>query len=150
MTAVRYILPFHKGRGLTGGHGSWRMVNADLGATIASIRQAVIEVMSLAAYLQAEQGYRRVRLVGFSVGSCVSTISAALSDNIDKVSLNLMADNFANVVWSGRATWHIRQVVEQHMTLEKLSAAWDLLASEKLCRPPGRTRSSGADDDGRI
>jgi hypothetical protein len=54
LTAVRYILPFHKGRGLTIGHGSWRMVNADLGATIASIRQAVIEVMSLAAYLKQQ------------------------------------------------------------------------------------------------
>ncbi|MDX1716140.1 MAG: hypothetical protein R3287_04465 [Anderseniella sp.] len=126
LTAVRYILPFHKGRGLTIGHGSWRMVNADLGATIASIRQAVIEVMSLAAYLK-QSGYKSVRVVGFSVGSCVSTISAALSNDIDRVSLNLMADNFANVVWSGRATWHIRKVVEQHMTLDQLSEAWDLL-----------------------
>ena len=126
LTAVRYILPFHKGRGLNGDHGSWRLVNADLGATIANFRQAVIEVMALAAHLR-QMGYRRVRLVGFSIGSCISTISAALSEHIDKVSLNLMADNFAKVVWSGRASWHIRRAVEKHMTLDQLSRAWDLL-----------------------
>lgn len=126
LTAVRYILPFHKGRGQDGDHGTWRLVNADLGATIANFRQAVIEVMALAAHLR-QAGYRRVRLIGFSIGSCISTIAAALSEHIDKVSLNLMADNFAKVVWSGRASWHIRSAVEKHMTLDQLSKAWDLL-----------------------
>ena len=101
-------------------------MSASLGTTIAAVRQAVSEVGALAAHFQ-DRGYRRIHLVGISVGCCIATITAAVAARFDGLCLLLMADDFASVVWRGRATPHLQAELEGKITLAELQAAWDLL-----------------------
>ena len=125
-STVRYTLPFHDGRTQHTGPGRRQMVSANIGLTIACVRQSVIEVIALARHLR-ERGYRWVNLVGISLGTCTATIAGAVSDLFDTISLCLMADDFACVVWRGRATWDVRAALDGNIELADLQDAWDLL-----------------------
>ena len=125
-SVVRYVLPFHEGATTDRRHACDQLVSASLGTTIAAVHQAVSEVNALAAHFQ-DRGYRRIRLVGISVGCCIATITAAVSGRFEGLCLFLMADDFASVVWRGRATPHLQAELAGKITLAELQAAWDLL-----------------------
>ena len=125
-SAVRYVLPFHQGATTDRRHPTDQLVSASLGTTMAGIRQAAVEVRALAEHFGA-RGYRRIHLVGISVGCCISTIAAAVTNRFDTLSLLLMADDFSSVVWRGRATPHLRKELEGKISFSDLQAAWDLL-----------------------
>ena len=125
-STVRYTLPFHDGRTQDTGPGRRQMVSANLGLTIACVRQSVIEVIALAQHLR-ERGYRRINLVGISLGTCTATIAGAISELFDTVSVFLMADDFASVVWRGRATRDVRAALDGNIALPALQDVWDLL-----------------------
>lgn len=125
-SAVRYVLPFHQGATTDRRHETDQLVSASLGTSIAGIRQAVVEVTALAEHFRS-RGYRRIHLVGVSVGCCISTITAAVTGTFDTLSLLLMADDYSSVVWRGRATPHLRKELEGKISFPELQAAWDLL-----------------------
>ena len=125
-SAVRYVLPFHEGTKADRHHETDQLVSASLGTSIAGIRQAVVEVSALAKHFR-QQGYRRIHLVGVSVGCCISTITTAVTGTFDTLSLLLMADDYSSVVWRGRATPHLRKELEGKISFPELQAAWDLL-----------------------
>lgn len=125
-SAVRYVLPFHPGATTDRRHETDQLVSASLGTSIAGVRQAVVEVTALADHFRS-RGYRRIHLVGVSVGCCISTITAAVTGTFDTLSLLLMADDYSSVVWRGRATPHLRQELEGKISFPELQAAWDLL-----------------------
>ena len=125
-SALRYVLPFHQGTTTDRRHETDQLVSASLGTSIAGIRQAVVEVSALTDHFRA-QGYRRIHLVGVSVGCCISTITAAVTGTFDTLSLLLMADDYSSVVWRGRAKPHLRKELEGKISFPELQAAWDLL-----------------------
>ncbi len=125
-SAVRYVLPFHQGATTDRRHETDQLVSASLGTSIAGVRQAVVEVTALADHFRG-RGYRRIHLVGVSVGCCISTITAAVTGKFDTLSLLLMADDYSSVVWRGRATPHLRTELEGKISFPELQAAWDLL-----------------------
>ena len=91
-------------------------LNADLGASIRSIRQSVCDVRSLVTWLRAE-GFAEVHLIGVSLGSCVASLVAAFDARLASTSLFLTAGDFAETVWNGRATQHIRAALDPHIDL---------------------------------
>lgn len=125
-SAVRYVLPFHQGATADRRHETDQLVSASLGTSIAGVRQAVVEVTALADHFRS-RGYRRIHLVGISVGCCISTITAGVTGTFDTLSLLLMADDYSSVVWRGRATPHLRKELEGKISFPELQAAWDLL-----------------------
>ena len=102
-------------------------LNADLGTAIRSVRQAVSDVRSLTTWLR-EQGYREVNLIGVSLGSCVASIVTAFDSQIHRSVLILTAGDFAETVWTGRATAHIKQTIERHIDLADLRRAWAIIS----------------------
>lgn len=121
--ALRLTLPYH----------AWRMpaelrradyhVSANLGRTIHACRQAVIDTRACLDWLES-RGYRRLGLVGTSLGSAMGFIVAAHDSRVRAGAYNLFGGYFADVVWTGLPLRHVRQGLEGHVSLEELREYW--------------------------
>jgi pimeloyl-ACP methyl ester carboxylesterase len=127
VTCLQLILPYHNERQTSGIGFARELVSENLGLTIQSNRQAIIEARACLSWLRS-QGYRHLGVVGVSIGSSIASIVAALDPQVQAAVLLLMADNFAEVVWTGSATRHIKQSLERRFTIEDLRASWSIIS----------------------
>lgn len=98
-------------------------VSANIGRTLDAARQGVIDVRCCVDWLEL-QGYRHLGVVGTSLGSCYAFLAAAHDPRIRVAAFNHASTYFADVVWHGQSTRHIRQGIEQQIGLEELRQAW--------------------------
>jgi len=98
-------------------------VSANIGRTLDATRQGVIDIRCCLDWLE-QQGYTRLGIVGTSLGSCYAFIAAAHDERIRVAAFNHASTYFADVVWHGQSTRHIRQGIEQQIDLEELRQAW--------------------------
>ena len=103
------------------------MACENLGLTIQSNRQAVIEVRACLSWLQ-NRGYERFGVIGLSIGSSIASIAASIDSRIHAAALLLMADDFGEVVWTGSATRHLRASLERRFTLNEIQSAWAIIS----------------------
>jgi pimeloyl-ACP methyl ester carboxylesterase len=151
VTVLCMSLPYHDDRRPESQRIDRLMVSSNLGRTIRSCRQAVLEARLAIGWLQ-QQGYRRIGVVGSSLGSSIAAIVAAHDQRVRVVSLLLVASDFGEVVWTGRATRHIRQALEGRLTLPQLKEIWSVISPVSyLPRLRGREVStlviSGREDE---
>ena len=99
------------------------MVSPVLGLTLQEVRRAVVEVRLAVSWLR-RQGYRRIGLMGTSLGSCVGFLALAHEEAIEAAAFNHVAGYFADVVWEGLATRHVRESLDGHVDLETLRRCW--------------------------
>ena len=97
------------------------------GLTLRANRQAILDARACLAWLDMA-GYRRLGVVGLSIGASVASIVAALDQRVAAVALLLMADDFAEAVWTGSATRHVRQSLQRRFTLDAVRDAWALVS----------------------
>ena len=131
-TVVLPTLPHHGRRRAQIADGA-EFLSANLGKTIRSIRQSVIDVRNIIDWL-ATQGYGRIAVIGASLGSCVAGIIGALDSRVGYVGLLLTAGDFGEVVWTGQATQHIRTALEGLVTLEQLRRAWQPISTSSYVK----------------
>lgn len=98
-------------------------VSANIGRTLDAARQGVIDLRCCLDWLE-DQGYNQLGIVGTSLGSCYAFIAAAHDPRIRVAAFNHASTYFADVVWHGQSTRHIRQGVEQQIDLEELRKVW--------------------------
>jgi len=98
-------------------------VSANIGRTLDAARQGVVDVRCCLDWLE-EQGYCQLGVVGTSLGSCYAFIAAAHDPRIRVAAFNHASTYFADVVWHGQSTRHIRQGIEQQIALEELRKVW--------------------------
>jgi len=98
-------------------------VSANIGRTLDAARQGVIDIRCCLDWLE-QQGYRNLGIVGTSLGSCYAFLAAAHDPRIRVAAFNHASTYFADVVWHGQSTRHIRQGIEQKIDLEELRQAW--------------------------
>ena len=122
LTAVQVSLPYHDERASPGASGASGLVSANLGQTIRSCQQAVADARAVVGWLW-ERGYRRIGVLGVSIGSCLGCLVAAHDQRVGALAQVLAASDFGEVVWTGRATLHIRQALEGAVSLEQVNAA---------------------------
>ena len=84
--------------------------------TLDSVRQGVIDVRCCLDWLEA-QGYNRLGIVGTSLGSCYAFIATAHDPRIQVAAFNHASTYFADVVWHGQSTRHIREGLETAIDL---------------------------------
>jgi pimeloyl-ACP methyl ester carboxylesterase len=138
IATLRLSLPYHDQRRPASMKLANHMVSANLGRTIRSCRQAILEARLAIAWLQ-EQGYKRIGVLGSSLGSSIASIVAAHDNRVQAVALVLTAGHFGEVVWTGRATRHIRQALERRITLADLNQIWSVISpSSYVDRLQGR------------
>lgn len=138
ITVVEIAMPYHFERSRPGSVHADYMLSPNLGRTIQSVRQAVLDGRKLIRWLKSE-GYREISVLGMSLGSWVAAIVAAHDSAVSKASLFLTAGSLADMVWTGRATRSIRDSLELEIELTDLRRAWGPLNLENyahsLARP---------------
>ena len=107
MSALRLSLPYHDVRMPPELARADYIVSANVGRTLQVCRQAVLDARRAAMWLAA-RGYERVGILGTSLGSCLSMLTAAHEPLIAAAALNHVSPYFADVVWEGLSTTHVR------------------------------------------
>jgi len=123
MTALRLTLPYHEERRPPELERAEHLVSSNIGRTIQSMRQAVIDTRAAVRWLR-EQGVERIGILGTSIGSCTAFLSFAHDPAIDVGVFNHVSSYFADVAWKGISTHHVREAIEPHLTLEELREFW--------------------------
>ncbi len=127
VTCVQFSLPYHDERRTVGVGFARELACENLGLTIRSNRQAVLDARACLTWLEQE-GYQRIGIVGVSIGASIASIVAAIDARVRAAALLLMADDFADVVWTGSATRHVRQSLERAFTRADVRAAWSIIS----------------------
>jgi dienelactone hydrolase len=99
------------------------IVSANVGRTVQVCRQAVVDARRAVAWL-AREGYERIGILGTSLGSCLAMLTSAHEPLIRTEALNHVSRYFADVVWEGLSTQHVRAGLDGHITLERLRDLW--------------------------
>ncbi len=123
VAALRLSLPYHDLRKPPEIERADYAVSANVARTIDAARQAVIDARCCLDWLQ-EQGYQRFGIVGTSLGSCYAFITAAHEPRLSVCVFNHASTYFADVVWTGQSTRHIRSGIDGQIDLERLRRAW--------------------------
>ncbi|RWB51857.1 dienelactone hydrolase-related enzyme [Mesorhizobium sp.] len=138
ITVVEIAMPYHFERSRPGSLHADYMLSPNLGRTIQSVRQGVLDGRKLIRWLKSE-GYRKVSVLGMSLGSWVAALIAAHDSAVSKASLFLTAGSLADMVWTGRATRLIRDSLEPEIELADLRRAWGPLNLENYAHSLARS-----------
>jgi hypothetical protein len=123
MTALRLTLPYHQERKPADIERAEHLVTSNIGRTIQSMRQAVLDTRAAVRWLK-QQGFERVGILGTSIGSCTAFLAFAHEPAIDVGVFNHVSGYFADVVWKGISTQHVREGIEMELSLEELREFW--------------------------
>ena len=123
LSALRLSLPYHDRRMPPELHRADYIVSANVARTVQVCRQAVLDARRAIAWL-AMQGYDRIGILGTSLGSCLALLTTAHEPLIKAEALNHISPHFADVVWRGLSTEHVREGLEGHIELDLLRTLW--------------------------
>lgn len=123
ITAVRLSLPYHDARRPRDLERAAFIVSSNVGQTALVNRQAVLDARGVVDWL-AQEGYERIGIVGTSLGSCLSMLTMAHEPRVRAGAFNHVSPYFADVVWRGISTRHVREALEGHVTLDELRDYW--------------------------
>ncbi|MCU1381494.1 MAG: Alpha/beta hydrolase family protein [Acidobacteria bacterium] len=123
MSALRLSLPYHDDRMPPELHRADYIVSANVMRTLQVCRQAVLDARRAIAWLKL-QGYERIGILGTSLGSCLALLTAAHEPLVDAEALNHISPYFADVVWRGLSTAHVRAGLNGHVELDLLRSIW--------------------------
>ncbi|HYP14056.1 MAG TPA: alpha/beta hydrolase family protein [Bryobacteraceae bacterium] len=127
VSALRISLPYHDFRMPAELNRADYAVSSNIARTIDATRQAVIDVRSCFDWLES-QGYTRLGIVGTSLGSCYSFLASAHDPRIRVNVFNHCSSYFADVVWTGLSTQHIRQGIEAEIDIDRLRSVWNSIS----------------------
>jgi hypothetical protein len=125
--ALRLSLPYHDFRMPPELERADYAVSSNIGRTIDATRQAVIDTRCCVDWLE-QQGFESIGIVGTSLGSCYAYLASVHDPRLKVNVFNHCSTYFADVVWEGLSTQHIRQGLETAVTLEQLREAWDVIS----------------------
>jgi Alpha/beta hydrolase domain containing 18 len=123
VSALRLTLPYHDQRMPPELRRADYIVSANVGRTAQVCRQAVLDARRGIEWL-AQAGYESIGILGTSLGSCLAMLTAAHEPKIRAAALNHISPYFADVVWSGLSTNHVRQGLDGHIDLSSLRRIW--------------------------
>jgi len=123
LTAVKLTLPYHGERRPPNLTRADYIVSANVGRTLHANRQAVLDAKRVVDWLVGE-GFERIGIVGTSLGSCLAMLTMAHDTRIRTGAFNHISPYFADVVWRGLSTRHVRAGFDGHITLDDLRACW--------------------------
>jgi pimeloyl-ACP methyl ester carboxylesterase len=141
VSALRLTLPYHEERMPPELERADYLVAPNVGRTLQSLRQSVIDTRAAVAWLKLE-GYEKVGVVGTSIGSCVGFFAFAHDLTIDAGVFNHVSGYVADVVWQGLSTYHVKQGIGDNVTLDELREFWlpisPMVYMDRLAEMPPR------------
>ena len=123
ISALRLTLPYHDERRPPELERADYMVGTNIGRTIQSFRQAVLDTRAAVRWL-SNQGYERIGILGTSVGSCIAFLTFAHEPKLNAGAFNHVSGYVADVTWHGLSTQHVRAGFADHISLEELRDCW--------------------------
>jgi hypothetical protein len=123
ISALRLSLPYHHSRKPAEIERAEYLVSPNLGRTLAASRQAVTDARRAADWL-FERGYKKVGLIGTSVGSCIAFLTFAHDARFSVGTFIHVSSYYADVVWNGLSTSHVRKALEAAIDIETLRHIW--------------------------
>jgi dienelactone hydrolase len=123
LSALRMSLPYHDARMPPELHRADYIVSSNIARTVQVCRQAVLDARRAVAWL-ASEGYERIGILGTSLGSCLALLTTAHEPLIRAEALNHISPHFADVVWRGLSTEHVREGLSGHVELDLLRELW--------------------------
>jgi len=123
ISALRLSLPYHDTRSPSGMQRADYAVSSNIVRTIDACRQAVIDTRACFDWLE-QQGYTDLGIVGTSLGSCYAFLASAHDARIRVNMFNHCSTFFADPVWEGLSSRHIRQSLEPELDLPTLRKLW--------------------------
>jgi dienelactone hydrolase len=123
ISALRLSLPYHDERRPPELVRADYIVSSNVGRTLQVNRQAVLDAKRSLDWL-ASQGYERLGIVGTSLGSCLSMLTMAHDPRVAVGIFNHVSPYFADVVWRGISTRHVREGLEHDIAIDDLRACW--------------------------
>lgn len=123
LTAVRLSLPHHDRRMPAGLERADYMVSPNIGLTLQASRQAVLDARRLVHWL-LEQGYRKLGILGTSIGSSVAYITLAHEPALCAAVFLHVSTYFGDVIRTGLTTSHVWEGLKDHVTPDELRHYW--------------------------
>lgn len=123
ISALRISLPYHDSRMPPHLTRADYIVSSNIARTVQVCRQAVLDARRAIDWL-SQQGFERIGILGTSLGSCLSMLTTAHEPRIHAQALNHVSPYFADVVWRGLSTRHVRQGLDGHVDLDTLREYW--------------------------
>ncbi len=123
LSALRLTLPYHEERRPPETDRADYLVAPNVGRTLQSLRQAVVDTRSAVKWLK-QQGYEKIGIVGTSIGSCVGFFAFTHDMQIDVGVFNHVSGYPADVVWHGLSTYHVKESIGDNVTLDELREYW--------------------------
>ena len=123
ISTLRLSLPYHDSRMPEGLKRADYAVSSNICRTIDATRQAVIDSRACLDWLES-QGFSRLGIVGTSLGSCYAFLAAAHDPRIQVNVFNHCSTYFADPLWEGLSTRHIRESLEPVTDLDTLRKLW--------------------------
>jgi len=124
ISALRLTLPYHEARRPSELERADYLVSPNVGRTIQSLRQAVLDTRAAVSWLIEHEGYDSIGILGTSIGSCTAFLAFAHDERIDVGVFNHVSGYVADVVWHGLSTRHVREGFGDALTLEELRQYW--------------------------
>ncbi|MGB9180783.1 MAG: hypothetical protein WCB68_16240, partial [Pyrinomonadaceae bacterium] len=142
ISALRLTLPYHEERRPPELERADHLVSSNIGRTIQSMRQAVLDTRAALRWLKQHQGFERIGIMGTSVGSCTAFLAFAHDPIVDVGVFNHVSGYVADVTWRGISTQHVRAGFGDAVTLEELREYWTPISPlpfiRRLCEMPKR------------
>jgi len=143
ISVLRMSKPYHDIRRPVETARSDYAVSPNICRTIDAARQAIVDIRSCVDWLES-QGKTSVGIVGTSLGSCYAFLAGAHEPRLKVSVFNHASTYFADVVWTGQSTRHVREGLERDgLTLERLRQAWLAISPmayfDKFVRFPKKT-----------
>ena len=123
ITALRLSLPYHDARMPPELRRADYIVSSNVGRTAQVCRQAVLDTRRAIGWL-AQQGYTSIGILGTSLGSCLAMLTAAHEPLVRTAALNHISPYFADVIWEGLSTQHVRASLNGQIQLDTLRRIW--------------------------
>ena len=123
ISALRLSLPYHDARMPAGLGRADFAVSSNICRTIDATRQAVIDTRCCFDWLE-QQGFTDLGIVGTSLGSCYAFLASSHDPRIRVNVFNHCSTYFADPVWEGLSSRHIRESLEGEIDLETLRKMW--------------------------
>src|SRR5213082_2778001 len=127
ISVLRLSMPYHDIRRPAEIRRADYAVSANIGRTLDATRQGVLDIRCCLDWLEQE-GHEKLGIVGTSLGSCYAFIAAAHDRRIQVAAFNHASTYFADVVWHGQSTRHIREGLEAQIDAQRLRHLWSAIS----------------------
>ncbi len=127
ISALRLSTPYHDYRMPAELKRADYAVSANVARTIDATRQGVIDTRSAVDWLLS-QGYERIGVCGTSLGSCYAFLASTHDPRINVNVFNHCSTYFADVVWEGLSSAHIKESLQGALSLDELRDAWKVIS----------------------